>query len=76
MDLGIVSKLSALVSGGQITPDDVIHYANYPDRVFTAQERASLMKLVKDMRNLIPKGRSDAAEYVNNGPGNAEYEAQ
>ena len=65
MDLGIVSKLSALVSGGQITPDDVIHYANYPDRVFTPQERASLMKLVKDMRNLIPKGRSDAAEYVN-----------
>jgi hypothetical protein len=76
MRTSLVSKLADLVSGGQLTPDDVIDYANYPGRVLSAEERAELSSLVADVRTLVPAGRTDGVEYVRQVNGTAEYEAQ
>ena len=73
---GLVARLAALVDTGQLTPADVLQYANYPDRLLSAQERSELGALVADMSSLEPQGRSDGAEYVSNDTGNAEYEAR
>ena len=73
---GIVARLAALVDAGQLTPADVLQYANYPDRLLSAQERSELGTLVADMTRIVPQGRSDGAEYVNQSLNNAEYEAQ
>ena len=73
---GLVARLAALVDAGQLSPADVLQYANYPDRVLSAQERTELGALVADMSRLVPQGRTDGAEYVSNDTGNAEYEAR
>jgi len=73
---GLVTRLAALVDAGQLSPADVLQYANYPDRVLSAQERTELGALVADMSRLVPQGRTDGAEYVSNDTGNAEYEAR
>ena len=73
---GLVARLAALVDAGQLTPADVLQYANFPDRLLSAQERSELGTLVADMTSLVPKGRSDGAEFVSNDTGNAEYEAR
>ena len=73
---GIVARLAALVDAGQLTPADVLQYANYPDRLLSAQERSELGTLVSDMTRIVPQGRSDGPEYVNQSLNNAEYEAQ
>ena len=73
---GLVARLAALVDAGQLTPADVLQYANYPDRLLSAQERSELGALVADMTRIVPQGRTDGAEYVKQSLNNAEYEAQ
>jgi len=74
--MSLVTRLAALVDAGQLTPEDVLHYANYPDRLLSAEERRDLGSLVADMTALVPRGRSDGAEFVSNDAGNAEHEAR
>ena len=74
--MSLVARLAALVDAGQLTPEDVLHYANYPDRLLSAEERRDLGSLVADMTALVPRGRSDGAEFVSNDAGNAEHEAR
>ena len=74
--MSLVARLAALVDAGQLTAEDVLHYANYPDRLLSAEERRDLGSLVADMTTLVPRGRSDGAEFVSNDAGNAEHEAR
>ena len=74
--MSLVARLAALVDAGQLTAEDVLHYANYPDRLLSAEERRDLGSLVADMTALVPRGRSDGAEFVSNDAGNAEHEAR
>ena len=47
--MSLVARLAALVDAGQLTAEDVLHYANYPDRLLSAEERRDLGSLVADM---------------------------
>ena len=73
----LVQKLSLLAGAGTLTSDDVLQYALYPGRLYTAKEKEELRSIVRDLQTVVPVGRSDAEEYVNNAPGGeGEWEAR
>ena len=72
----LLEKLSHLVEAGALTVDDVLQYALYPGRLLSDQEKIELQSIARDLREIVPLGRSDATEYINNAPGNEEWEAK
>ena len=72
----LVQKLSLLTEAGTLTSDDVLQYALYPGRLFTEKEKEELLSIVRDLRTVVPVGRSDAEEYAVNAPGGEEWEAK
>ena len=73
----LVQKLSLLAEAGTLTSDDVLQYALYPGRHYTAKEKEELRSIVRDLQTVVPLGRSDAEEYVSNAPGGeGEWEAR